>query len=89
LSFEQQQNVTITGFEDVWISLFVPGVSNVESVQSGRIEIQLALSDGKIRLANYDLLARLQDDPAGQTHATNLLAMRDYILARIETEVLP
>jgi hypothetical protein len=89
LSFEQQQNVTITGFEDVWISLFVPGVSNVESVQSGRIEIQLALSNDKVRLVNYDLLARLQDDPAGQTHAANLLAMRNYILTRIAAEVLP
>ncbi len=89
MAFEQQQNVTITGFEDISINLFVPGASNVDGVQSGTIEIQLTQSNAKIKIVNYDLLARLADDAAGLTHRTNLLAMRDYILARILAEVLP
>lgn len=87
--FEQQANVTITGFEDVSISLFVPGISNVEGVQTGGIEIQLMQSNGRIKTVSYDLLERLADDAAGLTHRSNLLALRDYILARIPGEVLP
>ena len=89
MAFEQQQNVTITGFEDISINLFVPGENNTEGVQSGRIEIQLTLSNGKIRVVEADLLARLGDDAAGLTHRANLLALRDYLLARIPLEVLP
>lgn len=89
MPFEQQQNVTITGFEDININLFVPGVLNIEGVQAGEIKIQLTLSNGQIKVAKYDLLARLGDNAAGLTHRANLLAMRDYILARIPTEVLP
>ncbi len=89
MAFERQQNVTITGFEDISISLFVPGASNTEGIQTGTIEIQLTQSNGKIKVVSADLLARLGDDAEGLTHRTNLLAMRDYILARIPTEVLP
>ncbi len=89
MAFEQQQDVTITGFRDVSISLFVPGVSNVEGVQAGEIEIQLTQSDGIIKVVDYDLLARLGDDAAGLTHLANLIALRDYILVRIPLEVLP
>jgi hypothetical protein len=89
MAFAQQQNVTITGFEDISIELFVPGASNVEDVQSGKISIQLTQSNGKIKIVEYDLLARLGDDAPGIVHRTNLLAMRDYILARIPAEVLP
>lgn len=89
MTFEQQENVTITGFEDISITLFVPGISNTEGVQSGTIEIQLSQSNGKIKTISADLLARLGDDATGLTHRSNLLAMRDYILARIPLEVLP
>lgn len=89
MAFEQQTNITITGFGDISISLFVPGVSNTEGAQSGEIDIQLIQSNGTIKVVSYDLLARLGDDAAGLVHRTNLLAMRDYILARIPSEVLP
>jgi hypothetical protein len=89
MAFQQQENVTITGFEDISINLFVPGVSNIEGIQSGAIEIQLMQSDGRIKTVSADLLARLGDDAEGLTHRANLLAMRDYILARIPLEVLP
>ncbi len=89
MAFEQQQDVTITGFEDISISLFVPGVLNIEGVQSGEIEIQLTQSNNIIKVVQYDLLARLEDDAAGLTHLANLAALRDYILVRIPLEVLP
>jgi hypothetical protein len=50
---------------------------------------QLTLSNGEIKTVSADLLARLADDAPGLVHRTNLLAMRDYILARIAAEVLP
>jgi hypothetical protein len=37
MAFTRQENVTITGFEDINISLFVPGATNVEGVQAGKI----------------------------------------------------
>lgn len=89
MAFTQQQNITITGYEDVELVLFVPGVSNTENPQSGQISVQLAMSDGSIRIAKYDLLARLQDDAAGLTHLANLNNLKTYILTRIENEVLP
>ena len=57
MAFIRQQNVTITGFEDIMINLFVPGSNNVNGVQSGKIEIQLTLSNGAIKVVSYDLLA--------------------------------
>jgi hypothetical protein len=89
MPFERQENITIEGFEDIEINLFVPGVSNIEGEQVGRIEIQLKRSDGTIKIVTANLLERLGDDAAGLTHRANLLSMRDYILSRIETELLP
>jgi len=89
MAFEQQENVTITGFEDISINLFVPGVSNVDDIQAGQIDIQLAQSNNTIKIVSYDLLARLGDDATGLIHLANLIALRDYILARISVEVLP
>jgi len=89
MAFEREVNVTITGFEDISISLFVPGVSNPDGVQAGEIDIQLMQSNGKIKTISADLLVRLGDDATGLTHRANLLALRDYILARIPAEVLP
>jgi hypothetical protein len=89
MAFEQQQNITITGFEDISISLFIPGISNTEDIQSGEIEIQLALNNGEIKVITANLLERLGDDAPGLIHRTRLLELRDYILARISTEVLP
>jgi hypothetical protein len=89
MAFQKQQNVTITGFEDISIHLFVPGISNVGGVQTGTIEIQLIHNDESIKVIEADLLARLADDAEGLTHLASLLAMRDYILGRITTEVLP
>jgi hypothetical protein len=89
MAFTREENVTITGFEDISISLFVPGESNLEDPQSGEIEVQLLLSDSRIRIKNFDLLARLGDDAPGLVHLANLVSLRDYIIARIESEVLP
>lgn len=89
MAFQQQANVTITDFGDISMNLFVPRIIGVDTPQTGEIEIQLTLSNGGIKVVNYDLLARLGDDAAGLIHRGNLLAMRDYILARIPLEVLP
>ena len=87
--FTRQQNVTIATFEDISITLFVPGANNVSGSQSGTIEIQLILSDNSIKTIKSNLLTRLNDDATGQTHLTNLVSLRDYILTRIAAEVLP
>lgn len=89
MAFNREENVTKDAIEDFGISLFVPGPSNIEGVQSGEIETQILLSDGRIAIKSFDLLARLQDDAAGQIHLANLAALRDYIKIRLNNEVLP
>jgi hypothetical protein len=89
MAFIREENVTITGFQDITITLLVPGASNVEGIQAGTIEIQLMQSNGKIKNVSSNLLERLADDETGLAHRANLLALRDYILARIPSEVLP
>lgn len=88
MAFTQQQNITITGHEDVELVLFIPGAGSTVP-QYGDISIQLAMSDGSIRVVKYNLLERLQDDAAGLTHLSNLNSLKTYILTRIENEILP
>jgi hypothetical protein len=89
MAFERQQNVTITGRAGVSLDLYIPDPDDPDDVQYGKINVTLHLSNGQTKNIRYDLLARLGDDPTGLTHRSNLLAMRDYILARIDSEVLP
>jgi hypothetical protein len=89
MPFQQEQNVTKDTIGDFEIILFVPGPNNTENPQDGRLNVQIGLSDGRVQGVIYDLLAHLQDDPAGQAHLANLVALRDYIRTRLENEVLP
>lgn len=89
MTFQQEANVTKVGIEDFEIQFFVPGPSNTENPQAGRLSAQILLSDGNIEVREYNLLARLQDDPAGQQHLSNLASLRDYIRTRLNNEVLP
>lgn len=91
MTFEQQQNITKDGIEDFEISLFVPGPSNTDGVQSGKVSYQILMSNGKIDGGNQvpDLLDRLTDDAAGLVHLANLADLRDYIRIRLNAEALP
>lgn len=60
-----------------------------EDANFGRLLPDIVLSDDTIESKTFDLLARLQDDAAGQTHLANLVSLRDYIRTRLEDEVLP
>ncbi len=46
------------------------------------------MSDGSVKTKTYDLLGRLGDDAPGATHLSNLADLRDYIIARIDSEVI-
>jgi hypothetical protein len=89
MAFPREENVTIETIEDFSVSFFVPGPSNIDDQQSGEIDIQLGLSNGKFGNRQYDLIARLNDDPTGQAHLANLIDLRDYIQVRLNNEVLP
>lgn len=88
MPFTRQDNVTVTGVGDVSITFFIPEQGS-GGVQSGEIEIQLLLSNGKIRVVSANLIDRLMDDSNGDTHLANLISMRDYLKSRITAEVLP
>jgi len=89
MAFTRETNITKVGIEDQEIEFFVPGPSNTEGVQAGDLSAQILKSDGSIEVKKYDLIERLGDDPAGQTHLANLIALKDYITARLNAEVLP
>jgi hypothetical protein len=90
MAFTQESNITKVGIEDFEITFFVPGPNNGDDVQSGRLSFQIRLSDGSIQpKSGVDLIARLQDDAAGLTHLANLVSLRNYIITRLNNEVLP
>lgn len=80
---------TITGRGAIEIVFTIPDPTNIEDVQASTLNVQVKRSDG-IKVRTYDLLDRLTDDTAGNdTHLPALLALRDYIIARVEAEVIP
>lgn len=90
MAFEQGQNITKVGIEDIEIRFFIPGPNNGNDVQSGQINFQYLMSDGSIRRGRQeDLLIRLTDDPTGTALLATLIDLRDYIRTRLNNEALP
>ena len=88
MAFQRKENITVVrvaGFESIFST---PDPLGTE-VQTGRLNVQLVMSDNSIQVLSFDLLVRLQDDDAGRGHLTNLAALRDYIRTRLNNEVLP
>lgn len=90
MAFETETNVTkerIVAFE---IKLYARDPLDPEDANAGYLDYQIGMSDGTIQnRSRNDLIARLQDDPVGQQHLQNLIALRDYLRVRLEAEVLP
>lgn len=89
MAFNRETNITKESIQDFEISFFVPGPSNTDDGQSGILNAQIRFSDGSVETRSFNLLARLQDDAAGQAHLANLASLRDYIRSRLNDEVLP
>ena len=88
MAFQRKENITVVrvaGFESIFST---PDPLGTE-VQTGRLNVQLVMSDGSMQVLSFDLLLRLQDDAAGLQHLQNLAALRDYIRTRLDNEVLP
>lgn len=88
--FPQETDITkdrIAAFE---LRLYARDPLVPEDQNAGYIDFQIGMSDGSIQTRQRnDFIERLQDDPTGQQHLQNLIALRDYIRIRLETEVLP
>lgn len=89
MTFEQLQNVTKNGIEDIEIVFFLPGPGNIDGIQVGRVNFQILLSDGTIENESANLLVRLTDDAPGLVHLSNLASLKNYIRTRLNNEVLP
>ena len=89
MTFPREQPITPIERGDYEIVLFVPGPNNAEQPQSAKISVQIVMSDSSIKVRDFDLLVRLQDDAAGQQHLQNLVALRNYINSRIDMELIP
>lgn len=80
---------TILGRGSISISLYIPDPDNPDDVQSGELSVQVKRSDG-IKVRDFDLLERLTDDADGTNiHLPALIALRDYIITRVNLEMLP
>ncbi len=88
MAFPTESPPTITGRGGVAIEFYIPDPDLPDDVQSGKLSVQVKLSDDSIRNKQYNLLERLGDDAAGGTHLVALVALRDYILTRIAAEIL-
>lgn len=89
MAFEREVNQTKDTIADFESKLFSHDPLDSEGEDSGLLSAQIKKSDGSIENRRYDLLERLQDDAAGLVHLANLASLRDYLRARLESEVLP
>jgi hypothetical protein len=89
MTFPREQPLAPIERGDYEIALFVPGPNNEEQPQSAKISVQIVMSDSSIRVRDFDLLLRLQDDATGQQHLQNLVALRNYLNSRIDAELIP
>lgn len=88
MAFPQTESISPVGRGAMSIEFYIPDPIGDE-VQSGRLSVQIRYSDESIEEKHFDLLARLQDDAPGQAHLQNLVTLRDYIIARVESEIIP
>ena len=89
MAFEQETDITKDRIGAFEIKFRVPDPLAVGEAQIGALVVEIVLSDESSQAKKYDLLARLQDDPAGLAHLANLASLRDYIRTRLNDEVLP
>lgn len=88
MAFEKEILPTITGRGAISISLYSPDKNNPEDLPSDELTVQLKLSNGEVLERKFSLLERLRDDTEGKGHLQALIALRDYILARVDTELI-
>lgn len=88
MAFPQEQPVTPDRRGGVTIVFYIPDPDDAEEAQYSNIIVQIKYSDATTKEKGFDLLARLGDDAPGLTHLANLVALKTYILARIESELL-
>lgn len=80
---------TIIGRGSISISLHIPDPDNLDDIQSGELSVQIKRSDG-VKVRDLNLLDRLTDDADGTNiHLPALIALRDYIITRVNLEMLP
>lgn len=88
MAFEQADDKTKTGRGAISIVFYIPDPTKPNEVQSGQVEVQIHYSDGSIEVRTYDLLERLGDDAPGGVHLFNLIDLREYIITRVNIEVI-
>ena len=88
MALEQAESISPTGRGAISINFYIPDPEHFQEEQSGTLNVQVRYSDGRVEEKRYDLVARLQDDAAGEAHLANLADLRDYIITRVQTEVI-
>lgn len=85
MAFEREADVTKDSVGDYEIIFTVHAIGP----DTGQIEVQIVTSSNGIFTRTYNLIDRLQDDPAGLIHLAALIALRDYLDIRLPDEILP
>lgn len=88
MSFPQEQPVVADRRGGVSIVFYIPDPDKPEEEIYGKLGVQIKYSDGNVLEKTFDLLARLQDDAEGRQLLAGLNQLKDYIINRIESEVL-
>jgi hypothetical protein len=89
MAFTPEAAITPDRRGAVSIVFHIPDPDDEDDVQYGRLEVQIKYTDNSVKAREFDLLARLDDDAPGQTHLANLQSLKTYLIARIESELLP
>ena len=89
MAFQLEQSIVPDRRGAVSILFYIPDPDNAEETQYGNLGVQIKYTDGSLKEKKFDLLERLQDDVEGQQHLANLVALKIYLINRIESELLP
>jgi hypothetical protein len=89
MAFTPEQAVSPVERGGVDIIFHIPDPTLAEDPQYGQLRVKIYYSDDSLRERYFNLLARLGDDAPGQTHLANLQSLKTYLIARIESELLP
>ena len=89
MAFTREQTIVPDRRGAVSIVFHIPDPEVANDTQYGRLNVQIGYTDGSLVERKFDLLARLGDDAEGQQLLTGLGQLKNYLLARIQDELLP
>ena len=89
MPFQPEQSISPDRMGAIEIVFIIPDPDLAVRKQVGLLNVMIKYSDESIREKRFDLLDRLQDDAQGRQLLAGLGQLKDYLIDRIESELLP